>query len=123
MGILGWIILGLVAGTIARVLHRGEEPSGVLVTMFVGVLGALLAGLIASAAGIGSISGFFSLGSWLLAIAGAFMLLVAYDAITSRSRGGAVPRRASAGRRVVRTRLPTRCSVRLRRVGGSRPGR
>jgi len=36
MGILGWIILGLVAGTIARVLHRGEEPSGVLATMFVG---------------------------------------------------------------------------------------
>jgi len=91
MGILGWIILGLVAGAIARVLHRGEEPSGVLATMFVGVLGALLAGLIASAAGIGSISGFFSLSSWLLAIAGAFVLLVAYDAIMSRSRGGAVP--------------------------------
>lgn len=91
MGILGWIILGLVAGAIARLLHRGEEPSGVLATMFVGVLGALLAGLIASAAGIGSISGFFSLGSWLLAIAGAFLLLVAYDAIMSRSRGGAVP--------------------------------
>ena len=84
MGVLSWIILGLVAGAVAKALHRGDEPSGVLATMFVGILGALLGGFLASAVGIGSISGFFSLGTWLIAIAGAFVLLMFYDAITSR---------------------------------------
>ena len=85
MGVLSWIVLGFVAGAIAKLLHRGDEPSGMLATMFVGVLGALLGGLLASAVGIGSISGFFSLGTWLIAIAGAFVLLMFYDAVTSRS--------------------------------------
>jgi len=84
MGVLGWIILGFVAGAIAKALHRGDEPSGVIATMFVGVLGALLGGFLASAVGIGSVSGFFSLGTWLIAIAGAFVLLMSYDAIMSR---------------------------------------
>ena len=84
MGVLSWIILGLVAGAVAKALHRGDEPSGLLATMFVGILGALLGGFLASAVGIGSISGFFSLGTWLIAIAGAFVLLMVYDAIVSR---------------------------------------
>jgi len=42
MGILGWIILGLVAGAIAKALHKGEEPGGLLGTLAVGVLGAIL---------------------------------------------------------------------------------
>jgi uncharacterized membrane protein YeaQ/YmgE (transglycosylase-associated protein family) len=110
MGILGWIILGLVAGAIARVLHRGEEPSGVLATMFVGVLGALLAGLIASAAGIGSRSRVRSCCSWL----------------TTRSCHArvAAPSPARIGR-PADPEDPAAGSVRLRlhRVGGSRPGR
>ncbi len=84
MGVLSWIILGFVAGAIAKALQRGDEPSSIFATMFVGVLGALLGGFLASAVGIGSISGFFSLGTWLIAIAGAFVLLMFYDAITSR---------------------------------------
>ena len=87
MGVLSWIILGFVAGAIAKALHRGDEPTGLLATLFVGVLGALLGGFVASAVGIGSVSGFFSLGTWLIAIAGAFVLLMLYDAITSRSSG------------------------------------
>ena len=89
MGVLSWIILGFVAGAIAKALHRGNEPTGLLATMFVGVLGALLGGFVASAVGIGSVSGFFSLGTWLIAIVGAFVLLAVYDAITSRSDGRA----------------------------------
>ena len=85
MGVLSWIILGFAAGAIAKALHRGDEPSGAVATMFVGVLGALLGGFLASAVGIGSISGFFSLGTWLIAITGAFVLLMFYDAITSRA--------------------------------------
>lgn len=83
MGVLGWIILGFIAGAIAKALHRGEEPGGALGTLFVGVLGALLGGFLASAVGIGSISSFFSIGTWLIAIGGAFLLLVLYNVIAS----------------------------------------
>jgi uncharacterized membrane protein YeaQ/YmgE (transglycosylase-associated protein family) len=79
MGIIGWIILGLIAGAIAKALHKGGEPGGVLGTIVVGILGAILGGLIASALGIGAITSFFSIGTWLIAIAGALLLLVIYN--------------------------------------------
>ncbi|HYF27834.1 MAG TPA: GlsB/YeaQ/YmgE family stress response membrane protein [Baekduia sp.] len=94
MGIIGWIVLGLIAGAIARALHRGDEPTGVLATLLVGILGAMLGGLLASAVGVGSISSFFSIGTWLLAIGGAFALLVLYDAASSAGSG--VRRRGAA---------------------------
>ncbi len=74
MGVLGWIILGLVAGAIAKALHKGDDPGGILGTMVVGILGAILGGLIASAVGIGAIDSFFSIGTWLIAIGGALLL-------------------------------------------------
>jgi uncharacterized membrane protein YeaQ/YmgE (transglycosylase-associated protein family) len=88
MGVIGFIILGFLAGAIAKALHKGDEPGGALGTLFVGVLGALLGGLIASAVGIGSLSSFFSLGTWLIAIGGAFLLLVVYNAISTRGHHG-----------------------------------
>jgi uncharacterized membrane protein YeaQ/YmgE (transglycosylase-associated protein family) len=90
MGVLGWIIVGLVAGAIAKTVHRGDEPGGLLGTFLVGLVGAVAGGLIASAVGIGSISSFFSLGTWLIAVGGALLLLVIYDALSrrGRSRGG-----------------------------------
>ena len=89
MGILGWIILGLVAGAIAKALHPGDDPGGILGTLVVGVLGVLLGGLIASALDVGELSSFFSLGTWLIAIGGALLLLVLYSAVTGRGRRGA----------------------------------
>lgn len=86
MGIIGLVILGLIAGAIAKALHRGEEPGGFLGTLVVGVLGAVTGGLVASAVGIGSLSGFFSLSTWLIAIGGAFVLLLVYSAIVSGGR-------------------------------------
>jgi uncharacterized membrane protein YeaQ/YmgE (transglycosylase-associated protein family) len=86
MGVLGWIIMGLIAGAIAKALHRGNEPGGLFGILAVGVLGGMLGGLIASAVGIGGISSFFSLGTWIIAIAGAFLLLVIYNALTGESR-------------------------------------
>jgi uncharacterized membrane protein YeaQ/YmgE (transglycosylase-associated protein family) len=83
MGIIGFLILGLIAGAIAKVLHSGNEPGGVLGTLVVGVLGAMLGGLIASAVGLGGISSFFSIGTWLVAIGGAFLLLLVYNAVTA----------------------------------------
>lgn len=81
MGILGWIVLGLVAGAIAKAVHRGNEPGGILGTLAVGVLGAVVGGLIASAVGVGGIGSFFSLGTWLIAIGGALLLLVIYSTL------------------------------------------
>jgi uncharacterized membrane protein YeaQ/YmgE (transglycosylase-associated protein family) len=84
MGVLGWIILGLVAGAIAKAVHRGDAP-GLFGTFVVGVAGAIAGGLIASVVGIGSVSSFFSVGTWLIAIGGALLLLVIYDAFSRRS--------------------------------------
>jgi uncharacterized membrane protein YeaQ/YmgE (transglycosylase-associated protein family) len=53
MGVLGWTILGLVAGVIAKALHKGHEPGGLLGTLVVGVAGALIGGFIAALLGIG----------------------------------------------------------------------
>jgi uncharacterized membrane protein YeaQ/YmgE (transglycosylase-associated protein family) len=91
MGIIGWIVLGLVAGGVAKAIHRGEEPSGLLGTLAVGIVGALLGGVVASALGLGAIGSFFSLGTWLIAIGGALLLLVVYGAVADR-RGGRTPR-------------------------------
>ena len=92
MGVLGWTILGLVAGAIAKAVHTGDEPGGLFGTFVVGVAGAIAGGLIASAVGIGSVSSFFSLGTWLVAISGALLLLVIYDALSRRSDTGGRPR-------------------------------
>ncbi len=88
MGIIGYDILGLVAGAIAKALHPGDDPGGILGTLVVGILGALAGGLIASAAGLGGLGSFFSLGTWLIAIGGALLLLVLYNAVLGRRSGG-----------------------------------
>lgn len=87
MGVIGWVLLGIIAGAIAKALHSGNEPGGILGTMVVGILGALLGGLIASAIGIGSVSNFFSVGTWVIAIVGALLLLAIYNAITTAGAG------------------------------------
>jgi uncharacterized membrane protein YeaQ/YmgE (transglycosylase-associated protein family) len=91
MGLFGWIILGLAAGLLARVIHRGPEPGGALGTLVVGLLGAIAGGLIASAVGLGGIGSFFSLGTWLTAVGGALLILFVYGALTA-SPDAAEPR-------------------------------
>lgn len=85
MGILGFIILGLIAGAIAKAIWKGDEPGGFLGTLLVGVVGALLGGVIASLAGLGGLESFFSLGTWLVAIGGAFLFLFLFDMVTNRN--------------------------------------
>ena len=85
MGILGWIILGLLAGAIAKVIVPGDDPGGIIVTTLIGIVGAIVGGLIASALDIGDIDDFFDLGTWLIAIGGSVLLLLAYRAFTGRS--------------------------------------
>jgi uncharacterized membrane protein YeaQ/YmgE (transglycosylase-associated protein family) len=82
MGVIAWILLGLFAGAIARALVPGRtEPGGCIGTTAVGILGALIGGFIASALGVGKISHFFSLGTWLIAIGGSVVLLLIIRAV------------------------------------------
>lgn len=83
MGILSWIVLGLIAGAIAKALHPGRDPQGCIVTMIIGVIGAVLGGWIASMFGWGRVDG-FTLYSILIATGGAVLALVIYRAITGR---------------------------------------
>ncbi len=85
MGVVAFIILGLIAGAIAKTIWKGDEPGGLLGTLLVGTVGALLGGLIASAAGLGGLGSFFSLGAWLIAIAGSFLFLFVFDFVARRS--------------------------------------
>jgi len=85
LGIIGWIILGLLAGAIAKAILPGDDPGGVIVTMLIGIVGAIVGGFIASALNVGDLGDFFDLGTWVIAILGSLLLLVAYRAI-SRNR-------------------------------------
>ncbi len=86
MGIIGFIILGLIAGAIAKAILPGDDPGGIFVTMLIGVAGALIGGVIASALNIGDLGEFFDIGTWLIAIAGSLLLLVVYRMVSGRSR-------------------------------------
>lgn len=77
MGILAWIIFGLIAGAIAKWIMPGNDPGGWIVTILIGIVGALIGGFIGTAIGLGGISG-FNLGSLLLAILGSLILLWGY---------------------------------------------
>ena len=85
MGIIGWIILGLLAGIIAKALLPGDDPGGFIITGLLGIAGALLGGFIAQALGFGDpIDEFFDLSTWLAAIIGAIVLLLIYRMIFGR---------------------------------------
>jgi uncharacterized membrane protein YeaQ/YmgE (transglycosylase-associated protein family) len=85
MGIIGWILLGLLAGIIAKAVLPGDDPGGFIITTIIGIVGALLGGLIARALGIGDpIDEFFDISTWLAAIIGAIALLLVYRVVVSR---------------------------------------
>jgi uncharacterized membrane protein YeaQ/YmgE (transglycosylase-associated protein family) len=85
VGIIGWILLGLLAGLIAKALMPGGEGLGVIVTTLLGVAGALLGGFLATAIGFGDpIDEFFDLSTWLAAVAGALLILFLWNAVRER---------------------------------------
>ena len=86
MGIIGWIVLGLIAGAIAKAVLPGDDPGGIIVTMLIGIAGALIGGLIASALDIGDLDEFFDVSTWLTAIIGAVLLLLLYRMVAGRGR-------------------------------------
>ena len=85
VGIIAWIVLGLVAGLIASKLTGGRSQ-GLILTCVIGIIGALAGGWVATKLfHIHSLQGLFNLSTWLTAIAGAAILLLAYHLISGRS--------------------------------------
>jgi uncharacterized membrane protein YeaQ/YmgE (transglycosylase-associated protein family) len=85
MGIIGWIILGLLAGAIAKAILPGDDPGGIIVTIIIGIIGALLGGFLAQVIfGNNTVDDFFDLSTWLTAIVGAIILLLLYRLVVGR---------------------------------------
>jgi uncharacterized membrane protein YeaQ/YmgE (transglycosylase-associated protein family) len=77
MGILTWIIMGLIVGVVAKLIMPGKDPGGFIVTILLGIGGAFVGGFIGNLVGLGSVSG-FNIGTFLLATGGAILLLIIY---------------------------------------------
>jgi uncharacterized membrane protein YeaQ/YmgE (transglycosylase-associated protein family) len=88
MGILSWILLGLIVGFLAKWIMPGRDPGGIIVTILIGIAGAMIGGAIASLAGLGTVTG-FNLWSIIIAVLGAILLLAIYrQFVVSRTHGG-----------------------------------
>jgi uncharacterized membrane protein YeaQ/YmgE (transglycosylase-associated protein family) len=84
MGILLWIVFGLVAGVIAKWIMPGNDPGGWIITILLGIAGAFVGGMIGTAVGFGGVSG-FDIRSLLVAIGGAMLLLFGYRLVAHRT--------------------------------------
>ncbi|MEV7203566.1 GlsB/YeaQ/YmgE family stress response membrane protein [Streptomyces griseoluteus] len=87
MGIIAWILIGLIAGFIAKAIMPGKDPGGVIITILIGIAGGLLGGFLGKVIfGVDSIDGFFDLSTWIAAIIGSVILLILYRVITGNRR-------------------------------------
>lgn len=84
MGILTWIIFGLIAGAIAKFIMPGDDPGGFIITILIGIAGALLGGFIGSSLLGVDVTG-FNISSFLVAIGGALLLLFGYRMVKGRA--------------------------------------
>lgn len=84
MGIIAFLILGLIAGAIAKAILPGRQGGGILITMLLGVVGALLGGWIGSAIFNVGLANFWSLQTWIVAIIGSLIVLGIYGAVVRR---------------------------------------
>ncbi|WP_247043513.1 GlsB/YeaQ/YmgE family stress response membrane protein [Arthrobacter rhizosphaerae] len=85
MGFFAFLILGLIAGAIAKAILPGRQGGGIFITLLLGVVGAILGGWIGGMIFGTGLEEFFSLQTWLLAIGGALIVLLVYGMITKRS--------------------------------------
>jgi uncharacterized membrane protein YeaQ/YmgE (transglycosylase-associated protein family) len=93
MGIIGWILLGLIAGAIAKLILPGDDPGGIIVTIIIGIVGAIIGGYIAKALKFGSDKHFFDIKTWVIAIAGSLLLLIVYRVVAGNRSGHGAARR------------------------------
>ena len=83
MGLISWLVVGLIAGVLAKLIIPGEDPGGFLATIFIGMLGALVGGLIVGVFGGTGVSG-INVWSILVATLGAIVLLAVFRVFTGR---------------------------------------
>ena len=83
MGILSWIVMGLIVGALAKWIMPGPDPGGCIVTTLIGIAGAFVGGVIGSLLGLGPVSS-FSIGNILIATGGALLLLFLYRQVVKR---------------------------------------
>lgn len=83
MGFISWIIFGLIAGAVAKLIMPGKDPGGCIITMLLGVVGASLGGWIGTLLGFGGVDG-FNIGSFAVAVLGAIVLLLIYRLVLGR---------------------------------------
>lgn len=77
MGIISWIVFGLIAGALAKLVMPGRDPGGIIVTILLGIVGAVVGGYFATTLGYGTVNG-FDVRSLLIAIGGALISLIIY---------------------------------------------
>lgn len=82
MGILSWIVFGLIAGIIAKWIMPGKESAGIIVTIILGIVGAVVGGYISTFFGFGKVDG-FNFGSFVVAVIGAIFILYIYNKVKS----------------------------------------
>jgi len=89
MGIIAFIVLGLLAGVIAKAIMPGDDPGGIIITALIGIVGALVGGFIAAAVfGADPLDEFFDISTWITAVLGAIVLLVIYRIVVDRGGHG-----------------------------------
>ena len=84
MGLIAWVVFGLIAGAVARTLVPGSGVYGLVVTAVIGVVGALIGGFIGTQLGFGEVTG-FNIGSFAIAVMGSVLLLLGYRAFNRRN--------------------------------------
>ncbi len=85
MNIIAWIVVGLIGGAIARLLMPGRDPGGLIITIVLGVAGAILGGFLSIWLGVGNGIDDFDIGSIALSVVGAMILLAGYRLVASRA--------------------------------------
>lgn len=86
MGFFGFLLLGLIAGAIAKLILPGKQGGGWFVTLLLGVVGAMLGGWLGGLIFHVGLESFFSLATWLLAIGGSLVVLLIYGLVVGRRR-------------------------------------
>jgi uncharacterized membrane protein YeaQ/YmgE (transglycosylase-associated protein family) len=84
MGIISWIILGLIVGALAKWIMPGKDPGGIIITIVIGIVGALIGGFLSSLVGLGTVTG-LNLGSIIIALVGALILLWLYRMVKAKA--------------------------------------
>jgi uncharacterized membrane protein YeaQ/YmgE (transglycosylase-associated protein family) len=84
-GILSWLLFGLIAGVLAKFIMPRQAPGGILMTIALGIVGAIVGGFLGTLFGLGDVSG-FDLRSFALAVGGAALVLILYPVISKNLR-------------------------------------